>query len=66
MALDQILISVELAGTNQEAALDRLQRAVKKAFLSKEGVKERDHVRRVLDVSMQEQRLAVIIPDWFG
>ena len=35
VSLNQILIRVELAGTNEEAALDWLQSVVKRAFLFK-------------------------------
>lgn len=54
MALDQILVRVELAGTNQEAALDWLQsRAEKRAFSEQSRNTGR---RSCLYVSMQEQR----------
>ena len=65
MTLDQILISVRLAKPNEEAAPDWLQKTRERAFRSKEGGEEKDHVY-MFQCRNTSEDVAVIFPHWFG
>ena len=69
-SLGPILISVGLAGTNEEAAPDWLQRAVKRACLGMEKEQSKGIMFIIIcfffNAGTPQRRLLSIICHWFG